>query len=121
MSGAGEKTHNPTNETGGSVLSRSQLYTGRVPVRTSAVVAGGLALLAIVGMTTIFGESLLAMFAPPQSELATGVRPKNVSLAPPSGSTTPRAGMISPAPIPSVAPDGGRDTTPAGNSTDGNS
>jgi hypothetical protein len=52
----------------------------RVPVRTSVVVAGGLALLTIIGVTAIFGDTLLAMVAPPRTEsfsssAATTVRP----------------------------------------------
>ncbi|MBC8133530.1 MAG: hypothetical protein H7X95_11165 [Deltaproteobacteria bacterium] len=46
-------------------------------VRTSTVVAGGIALLAVIGITTIFGESFLAVVAPPQADLSSGALPGN--------------------------------------------
>jgi hypothetical protein len=74
--------------------------------------------LAIVGVATVFGESLLAMFAPPRSELATGNPTANLPRGAPSPSTR---GTTAPAPFPPVPPDGGLDTTPARNPSDGNS
>ncbi|MEP6653833.1 MAG: hypothetical protein ABJA82_10760 [Myxococcales bacterium] len=55
-----------------------------MPVRTSAVVAGGLLLLGVLGITTIFGESLLAWIVPPAPEglsagVAAGLKPAGSS------------------------------------------
>ncbi|HET6147446.1 MAG TPA: hypothetical protein VFH68_07910 [Polyangia bacterium] len=61
--------------------------------RTSALVAGGLALLAVVGVATVFSETLAAAWSPASSapapaEPATGP----ASPSPPSGGGAPPAG-----------------------------
>jgi len=59
-----------------------------VPVRTSSVVAVGLFGLTVIGIATIFGNSLLALTAPPaesRSETALGGKPA----APPARGATP--------------------------------
>ncbi|MEO8212924.1 MAG: hypothetical protein ABI560_07015 [Myxococcales bacterium] len=67
-----------------------------MPVRTSVVVAGGLLLLGVLGITTIFGESLLAWIAPPAPEgLSAGV----TGGLNPAGSSS----KASPGALPSVA------------------
>lgn len=69
-----------------------------MPVRTSVVVAGGLLLLAVLGITTIFGDSLLAWIAPPAPEgLSAGVTgglnpPGSSSKASPGAPPTSGAG-----------------------------
>jgi hypothetical protein len=63
------------------------------------VVAGGLALLTLIGITTIFGDTLLALIAPPPLDAV---------------SSGPAAARPLPAPSP-AGRDGGRAHNPDGN------
>jgi len=62
--------------------------------RTSALVAGGLALLAVVGVATVFSETLAAAWSPAPSapatgEPAAGPAPPPLALSPAGGGPPP--------------------------------
>jgi hypothetical protein len=64
-----------------------------VSVRTSAVVAGGIALLTVIGVGAIFGESIVAFVSPPKTDATFPTAPvsarsdQTATAAPPKSST----------------------------------
>jgi hypothetical protein len=79
-----------------------------VPVRTSTVVAVGLLGLTVIGIATIFGNSLLALTAPP-GESRGELSPGDKQASPPPGGTG-AATDAGTAPGTSAGTDGGAPT-----------
>jgi len=77
-----------------------------VPVRTSTVVALGLILLAVVGVGTIFGNTILAVVAPAAPPSPTSPAP--ATSAGPAAPASPAGPAPGPAPAP-AAPGGAKD------------